>query len=278
MKIRPFFFFLIVLNTNMAKSQDLFDFDNNTVIELTIENYNQDVINVGGDIIINEFMADNETTQADQNDEYDDWIELYNNSNSAINLEGYGLSDNVNANLKWTFPDVTIEANGYLNIWADKDEDQEGLHANFKLSANGETLLLSNPEGTIIDQITYETQQADKTTGRSPNGTGDFTFMNASFNSENELVSNTESPTTENIEFDYYPNPVSDWLTFQFASTAEFTEKTIIIYDVNGRQIYNKNINNSLLEIDVSYYSSGIYYAKIIENGKIAGTARFVIE
>ncbi len=44
---------------------------------------------LSSDLVINEFMADNETTVADQDGEYDDWIEFYNNGNEDISLSGY---------------------------------------------------------------------------------------------------------------------------------------------------------------------------------------------
>ena len=79
-------------------------------------------------------MASNESTVSDQDGEYDDWIELYNNSSSSMNISGYYLSDEADDLTKWMFPAGTkIEANGYVTVWADKDDLQSGLHADFKL-------------------------------------------------------------------------------------------------------------------------------------------------
>ena len=46
-----------------------------------------------GDLVINEIMASNDQTIADEFGEFDDWIEIYNNGNQSINLFGYHLSD-----------------------------------------------------------------------------------------------------------------------------------------------------------------------------------------
>ncbi|MFH1515136.1 MAG: CotH kinase family protein, partial [bacterium] len=108
-----------------------------------------------GDVVINEFMASNSTTVTDQDGEYDDWIELYNNSNQAISLKGYYLSDNGTNRTKWAFPEISIAANGYLIIWADENGNQNGLHANFKLSASGEVIYLVNADTSIIDEFTF---------------------------------------------------------------------------------------------------------------------------
>ncbi|MBK8706059.1 MAG: lamin tail domain-containing protein [Saprospiraceae bacterium] len=56
------------------------------------------------DVVINELMASNSATAADNAGEFDDWIELYNKSANAINLSGYYLSDNPANLAKWEFP------------------------------------------------------------------------------------------------------------------------------------------------------------------------------
>ncbi len=129
-------------------------------------------------VVINEFMADNDAYQTDPAGEYEDWIELYNPTASAISLVGCFLSDNASLPTKWTFPEVTIEAGGYLVIWADEDDGQEGLHAAFKLSKSGEAVVLSDPEQVVIDQVTFGAQTTNVSTGRCPNGTGAFVVTN----------------------------------------------------------------------------------------------------
>jgi spore coat protein CotH len=136
-------------------------------------------------VVINEFMADNDNIAADQDGEYDDWIELFNNGDQAVSLTGYCLSDAGDDLLQWVFPDTSIAAGGYLIIWADEDDTQSGLHANFKLSASGEAIYLSNSEGTLIDQVIFGPQVTDVSYGRYPNGTGTFVSMEPSFDAEN---------------------------------------------------------------------------------------------
>ncbi len=174
-----------------------------------------------GDLVINEFMADNETTITDPDGEYEDWVELYNNGTEAINLNGYYLSDKTTNPGKWSFPDVTIEAGGYLIVWADEDEDQEGIHSNFKLSSSGEALVLSDINLNLIDLIEFGPQKADTTTGRYPNGTGDFAEMLPTFGAENtSLVTGINSfPEAANANFTLeqnYPNPFSHNTNIRF--------------------------------------------------------------
>ena len=76
-------------------------------------------------------------------------------------------------------------ANGYLIIWADNDTTEAGLHANFKLSSEGEDALISNPEKTIIDKVTFPAQSLELSYSRVPNGTGEFKWQAPTFNRSN---------------------------------------------------------------------------------------------
>ncbi|PLW92544.1 MAG: hypothetical protein C0592_10260 [Marinilabiliales bacterium] len=138
-------------------------------------------ITISGDVVINEFMASNSTTVSDQNGEYDDWVELYNNSSSAVSLNGYYLSDDMGDPYKYQFPDTSIAANGYLIIWTDNDTLQSGLHTGFKLSAAGEVVVLSDASKNTVDMVSFSVQTTDISHGRYPNGTGPFMDMPPTF-------------------------------------------------------------------------------------------------
>lgn len=120
---------------------------------------------------LNEIMAVNQTYGTDPQGEAEDWIELANSGNTSLDLAGYFLSDNPDNPRKWQFPvnqpNLTrISARGYLVVWADNDSQASGLHANFKLSSGGETLVLSSPDGDMLDRITYESLRVNVTYGR----------------------------------------------------------------------------------------------------------------
>lgn len=137
-------------------------------------------------IVINELMAINTTIIADQNGEYDDWFELKNLTSDDIDISGYFLSDNESKPSKWKLPSGTIiVGGGYLVVWADNDTTQAGLHANFKLSSGGEELVLSKPDLTIIDEISYPAQTAELSYSRFPDGTGSFMWQIPTFNASN---------------------------------------------------------------------------------------------
>ncbi|MGA9116396.1 MAG: lamin tail domain-containing protein [Bacteroidota bacterium] len=127
-----------------------------------------------GEVVINEFMADNDTIP-DPAGERDDWIEFTNNTTTALALDSMCLTDNPAVPAKWRFPPGTsIPAEGYLIVWADNDSGQAGLHANFALSAGGESIWFSRPDGTILDSVTFGPQTTNRSLARIPNGTGAF--------------------------------------------------------------------------------------------------------
>lgn len=71
-----------------------------------------------GSVVINEFLASNGTILADEDGDYEDWIELYNPTTAPIDLAGYTLTDDPDIPDKWPFPAVTIEPEGFLLVWA----------------------------------------------------------------------------------------------------------------------------------------------------------------
>jgi hypothetical protein len=122
-------------------------------------------------VVINEFMASNTATLADPQGEFDDWLELRNLTGTAVDLTGRYLTDDATNPRKWPFPPgTTIPADGYLLVWADEDGlATTGLHANFKLSATGEEILLIDTDATlnaVLDHIMFGSQETDRSFGR----------------------------------------------------------------------------------------------------------------
>src|SRR4030042_5416870 len=134
-------------------------------------------------LVINEVMASNRSINKDFQGQYDDWIEIYNSGNTAVNVGGMYLTDDLSIPNKWRFPTntpsaTTIPAHGYLLIWADENTADSGLHANFKLSADGEDIALFNTNGnSLIDSITFNKQTADISYGRYPDGSNTWQYM-----------------------------------------------------------------------------------------------------
>lgn len=235
--------------------------------DVYIYKVNYDVVDVS-DIVINEFMASNQQTVQDQDGEYDDWIELYNNGDSPVDLTDFHLSDNQESLTKWQFPNGTmIDAKGYLIIWADGDEYQEGIHANFKLSAGGESISLTNNEIQLIDFVEYGEQESDFTYGRYPNGTGPFEIMNPTLGSVNMSLTSTLDQIDQGRSFSIYPNPTSDNIYLRFEESIDpSTELTIV--NIMGQTLLNTQLKY-FYNLDVRSWSKGLYILKIGQDSKI---------
>lgn len=99
-----------------------------------------------------------------------DWIELYNAGVSPVNLDGCFLSDDEGAPGKWMFPNVTLAANEYLLLYADKTESTaERLSLPFALKSSGETVLLTDPNGNTLDKIAVPESIPGVSYGRDDN-------------------------------------------------------------------------------------------------------------
>ena len=142
-------------------------------------------------VVINEIMADNASTIADAEGEYEDWIELRNLTDAPVDLSGWHLSDEANNPNKWAFPAGTsISANGFLLVWADEDTTAaSGLHASFKLSKGGEELYLTDTDANlnvIRDSVIFTMQNTDQSYGRPSTNADVWIIMAATPNQANQ--------------------------------------------------------------------------------------------
>ena len=137
----------------------------------------------GMGLIINEFLASNDTCCADPSGDYDDWVELYNDSNEAIDLGGMYFTDTIGDDDPYQIPDTdpsltTVQPKGYILIWCDDDQEQGPLHVSNKLSKGGESIvLISQDNQTIIDSLSFTEQTTDVSMGRDPNNVNEFIFF-----------------------------------------------------------------------------------------------------
>lgn len=128
-----------------------------------------------GPIRINELMASNYSSAADEDGDSSDWIELYNEGAESVPLAGWSLAEGAEAGGQiWEFPDVSIGPGEYLLVYASGKNRLEGeLHAGFKLSAEGETLYLLDADERIASAVTFERMGRDVALART--GDGSFT-------------------------------------------------------------------------------------------------------
>jgi len=67
-------------------------------------------------IRFNEVVSSN-SIYFDEDGDSPDWIELYNYGNQEVSIANWTLTDDDDYD-KWTFPDITLNSNEYLLLWA----------------------------------------------------------------------------------------------------------------------------------------------------------------
>ncbi len=135
----------------------------------------QATLNGAGPLFINEIMADNASTKADPQGDFDDWIEIYNASDRPVSLAGMYLTDDLSNPRKWRFPmesmaRTMVLAHRSVLVWADGDTQAPGVHAGFALNAEGEEVGLADANGTLIDAVSFGSLAVDVSFGRLPDG------------------------------------------------------------------------------------------------------------
>lgn len=226
-------------------------------------------------LLINEFMASNSSTIADESGAFPDWVELYNPTESAISLSGYYLTDDLANQTKWAFPDTVIQPKDFLLIWVDDDEEDGPMHASFKLGKSGEDLGLYHKNGDeiiAVDAFTYGEQQTDISYGREEDGASGFVFFDAptpgaSNNGETSIDDISVEDPQGFILHQNYPNPFnpSTELSFTLNRADEITLK---VYAINGALVLTLASGfyasgTHTLRFNASQLASGIYIYRL---------------
>ncbi len=193
-----------------------------------------------GDLVINEFVASNAASQMDEHGNFDDWLEIYNGGSTDVNLAGYLFSDNVENPAQYMIPanagaEADLPAGGYLVLWCDNQPEQGPLHANFKLSAGGEGIVFSAPDGTLLESLTYGPQTTDIAYGRLPDGGTEWGFIQPTTGGlPNAGGGATVPPIVSLVRLDpAFPDVDEDVTVTAVANDDNSVESVVLHYAVN---------------------------------------------
>ena len=140
------------------------------------------LFSTNGQIVINEYSAANYNTSTDNYGEFEDWVELYNPTAVAIDLNGWALTDKPSNPTKWTFPSsFIVPANGVALIYCSGRDELIGTnaHSNFKITQTkgSEVFMLSDAGGIFQDSIRVLPNQKSHTRGRETDGAVDWSVF-----------------------------------------------------------------------------------------------------
>ncbi len=131
-------------------------------------------------LTINELMSANASTIADEDGDFSDWIEIYNPRREGISIGGYGLSDDPDEPFKWVFPYVSLPPEGFRLVFAsgkDRAAWHSELHTNFSIRADGEEIILTDPDGNMLIRTRSVEMEPDVSYGSIPDGGDEWFFF-----------------------------------------------------------------------------------------------------
>lgn len=204
-------------------------------------------VGAGNELFVNDYFKKN------------DWIELYNTTNEAIDVAGMYLSDKLDNPKKFQIPatldpSTVIPAHGHMVIWADKLESLTQLHADFKLNNEDNcSVMLTAADESWSDTLTYCRHTGYQSVGLYPDGGSQLYVMDRPTIGATNILTTTAQEWIEPKDF--------------FDSVVPLRrdeQESGIIYDLSGRQIQDsKSVNGKL--------PRGIYIVngkKVIVNGQ----------
>ena len=229
--------------------------------------------NFFGQIVINEFSASNFDSHLDNYGEYEDWVELYNTSNTDVDINGWYLTDKSNNLTKWQFPSsFIVSANSVAIIYCSGlDEIVGGVaHSNFKITQTkfNEVFVLSDASGSVVDSISVVPTQNSHSRGRETNGSSTWS------------VFTTATPNANNTGamLEYAPMPsfsqTSGYYNAPFDLTLSSTDPNALIYYTtdgskpdNTSTLYSGpfNISSTSVVKAVAYSTNGSVPSSFID-------------
>jgi hypothetical protein len=248
-----------------------------SIDNLLVTTVPQNPLATGGPVIW-EFLARNKEGLEDDDRDHPDWIEIYNGQPIAQNMSGWFLTNDPLNLQKWSFPALSLSANGFTYVFASGKNRTNAAHAhtNFTLPGESGWIALVKPDGTIAHQVTYGAQYDD-----IPSGFKSFAeplnYLSApSPGRSNTVVPNTAITITRGTgviqELPVFTNSAGVPLTSGFIGTNQtvviqppVTPGTVVRYTTNGSTpvetspVYTTPIavNNRSLMIRAKLFATG---------------------
>lgn len=221
-------------------------------------------------LYINEVLAYNINDTTDNYGEHEDWIEIYNSSSQPVSIDGFYISDDVNDLKKCLLTsentgDLEVPAKGFLLLYADKDTLQGSNHLNFKLSSDGETIVLSkydNEVSKIVSEFSYGRIESDYSIGLENDGGDKVVHFSSNLTTPGySNIAVVDIPQSEmDVTVNVYPNPANKYLKIK----SDNTISSISIFDVSGKVVKKYNLFSNTQVLDISAISQGIYILEVV--------------
>lgn len=203
-------------------------------------------------IVINEIMSSNTSVITDDDEDYEDWVELYFTGSEAFNLEGYGLSDDPTLPFKWVFPEYWIEPGQHLLIWCsekNRTDIEFDLHTNFKINSSGEIVQLTRPNGTVADIYLGQILPINVSYGRQTDGATAKVF----FQQPTPAASNNTPSFTSVVSKPIFSITSGFFSTNQNLTISHPDPTVTIVYTLDGSEPSLSNLNGTIYNYKNQY-------------------------
>ncbi len=226
------------------------------------------------ELYINEFMASNDFAVPGPQNDYPDWIEIYNAGDEDVMLGGYYLADDLvdtgaMYRIPSTYPDsVTVPAGGFIVFYANKGQESSVLNLNFKLKGSGEQIGLWDPDMNILDSLTYGPQSTDTSFGRYPDGSATWYVMPDYTPGAPNRYTNAVPENPGNIlQAQNFPNPFGGVTQIAF-TLSEPDNAVVTVYSYTGAKVAllarkQFSAGRHTLNWDASHLPPGTYFYTI---------------
>ena len=302
------------LENNSAYTFDHWELTNHSVSpnvnskDVTLSLTQADVIKAVFTPVISETdIVINEINYKSANDfDTKDWIELYNNEATAVDISNWVFKDNDNAH-EFIIPSGTImNPNTYLVLTQELAEFQTFYPSvspilgdfTFGLSGGGELIRLFDSGGSLIDEVTYDDEAPWPT---EPDGNGP-TLELVNPNLDNSLAASWQASLSavaphgtpgavnstfavgvddllrKQVSISIFPNPMKEIATIRLQTKLAIDAGELRIYNMLGKEVVYNTFNTKEIIINKENLSSGIYICKIYNNKYLLDSKKLIIE
>lgn len=214
----------------------------------------------------NEVCSSNNTIILDEDGDSRDWIEFYNEQEAPVDLAGYYLTDSKNDTTKWQFQSTIIPAFGHALVFASGKNrpNVSPPHTSFRLSQDGETVRLFDPNKSLVDSMSIPFISTDLSYGSVLDGYPDRGFFitptpNATNNSSTSSSHIIAFRPTFNFQTGLYAEEI--WVEIDSKD-----EGSTIRYTLNGA---DPNPTSDIYTSPISVFETTVLKAKVFRNGLI---------
>lgn len=255
-----------------------------------VAHFSKDTKGMNAPVVINELSASN-SVYVNEYYKKRDWLELYNCTDTEINVAGMYLSDDMSNPHKYVISapegvSTLIPPYGYKIIWCDDQESLSQLHAPFKLgNADNELVILTAQDETWADTLAYCRHDGLFSIGRFPDGSANVYLMpHPSIGVSNKYHCNAEylgTPSAEkytDIEMIRDgENRISCKEGTLLIRTGDAGRGTLSVYTLDGKLAMQRplSLKSGNERIDISMLRSGLYVARVTTQEGCVCTCKF---